>query len=87
MDPRDNTATTLEEIAEGEIVRIDPAKAIQIKKKIKFGHKFAITDIREGEYIIKYGEIIGRAKVNIEKGDHVHVRNVISAYMEGKKND
>ena len=46
--------------------------------KIPAGHKFALTDIAEGEYVIKYGEIIGKATQNIAKGDWVHTHNVKS---------
>ena len=36
--------------------------------KISAGHKFALRDISAGEYVIKYGEIIGRATEDIKKG-------------------
>ena len=37
--------------------------------KIPAGHKFALRDIAKGEYVIKYGEIIGKATENIKKGE------------------
>lgn len=46
--------------------------------KIPAGHKFALSDINKGEYVIKYGEIIGRATDDIKKGDWVHTHNVKS---------
>ena len=36
---------------------------------IPAGHKFALKDIKKGDYVIKYGEIIGRAKEDIKKGE------------------
>ncbi|MBO4323544.1 MAG: UxaA family hydrolase, partial [Clostridia bacterium] len=45
---------------------------------IPAGHKFALKDIKKGECVIKYGEIIGRAKEDIKKGDWVHTHNVKS---------
>ena len=30
-------------------------------KDIPAGHKYALKDINAGEYVVKYGEIIGRA--------------------------
>ena len=30
-------------------------------EQIPAGHKYALCDIKKGEYVIKYGEIIGRA--------------------------
>ena len=45
---------------------------------IPAGHKYALCDIGEGEYVIKYGEIIGRATKSIAKGEWVHTHNVKS---------
>lgn len=82
MNPKDNTATTLEELPEGEKIQIEESLIIIINEKIRFGHKFALKDIKPGEYVLKYGQIIGKASKDIKAGDHVHVRNVKSAYME-----
>ena len=46
--------------------------------KIPAGHKYALRDIPQGDYVIKYGEIIGRATENICQGDWVHTHNVKS---------
>ena len=46
--------------------------------KIPAGHKYALTDIKAGEFIIKYGAVIGRAKCDIKKGEWVHTDNVKS---------
>ena len=40
------------------------------------GHKYAIRDIKAGENIIKYGNPIGHAIVDIKKGEHVHNHNI-----------
>ena len=40
------------------------------------GHKYALRDIKAGENIIKYGNPIGHATVDIKKGEHVHTHNV-----------
>ena len=40
------------------------------------GHKYALRDINAGEDIIKYGNPIGHATVDIKKGEHVHTHNV-----------
>ena len=45
---------------------------------IPAGHKTALCDIAEGAYIVKYGQIIGRATAKISKGDWVHSHNVCS---------
>ena len=40
------------------------------------GHKYALRDIKAGENIIKYGNPIGHAIVDIAKGEHVHNHNI-----------
>lgn len=42
------------------------------------GHKYALSPIREGHDIIKYGFPIGIATSDIAKGDHVHSHNIKS---------
>lgn len=40
------------------------------------GHKYALSDIKKGENIIKYGFPIGHAVTDIKKGEHVHSHNM-----------
>ena len=47
-------------------------------EQIPAGHKYALSSIRKGEYVVKYGEIIGRATQDIAKGEWVHTHNVQS---------
>ena len=47
-------------------------------EQIPAGHKYALCDIPKGEYVIKYGEIIGRATADISVGEWVHTHNVKS---------
>ena len=50
--------------------------------KIPAGHKYALKDIAKDEYVIKYGEIIGRATADIPAGEWVHTHNVKSHLNE-----
>ena len=45
---------------------------------IPAGHKYALCMIKKGEYVVKYGEIIGRATADIVEGEWVHTHNVKS---------
>ncbi len=40
------------------------------------GHKYARSDIKKGENIIKYGSPIGHAISDINKGEHIHSHNL-----------
>ena len=46
------------------------------KSDVPIGHKVALTDIKSGDTVWKYGQDIGIAKASIGKGEHVHVHNV-----------
>lgn len=46
--------------------------------EIPAGHKYALKNIKKGEAVVKYGQIIGRATADIFEGDWVHTHNVKS---------
>ena len=83
---QDNVATALRDIQPNEnamIGVVDREEKALIKEYISYGHKFAVRDIRKGENIIKYGEIIGRATQNITSGTHAHIQNIESLRGRG----
>ena len=47
-----------------------------VEVNLENGHKYALTDIKKGENIIKYGNPIGHATEDIKKGEHVHSHNM-----------
>jgi (2R)-sulfolactate sulfo-lyase subunit alpha len=46
------------------------------RSDVPIGHKVALTDIKSGDTVWKYGQDIGVAKANIAKGEHVHIHNM-----------
>ena len=46
-------------------------------------HKVAVQSISKGQAIVKYGQIIGQASIEISAGDHVHTHN---CEMPGERN-
>ena len=58
------------------IMENDKSTKILAKNEIPLGHKIAMTDLNEGDTIIKYGHDIGKVVKSIKKGEHVHVHNV-----------
>lgn len=46
------------------------------KHDIPIGHKVALSDLADGETIIKYGEEIGKMVAAAGKGEHVHTHNM-----------
>ena len=51
-----------------------------IKDDIKLCHKFSLIQIRRGDKIFKYGEVIGVATDDIDQGNLVHIHNIQSLY-------
>tara|TARA_Y100000590_G_scaffold458663_1_gene613869 strand:- start:481 stop:1980 length:1500 start_codon:yes stop_codon:yes gene_type:complete len=50
---------------------------ILTKNKIPFGHKVSLKNLKKGDFIYRYGQIIGIAANNISPGEHVHSHNLI----------
>ena len=84
MHLKDNCATSLIALAENESVELLGRKII-IQQQIPTGHKFALNEIKKGDNIIKYGEIIGIATDDIHMGEWIHIHNIKSHYLEVSK--
>ncbi len=50
--------------------------SLRLSADVPAGHKVAVRDIREGEAVLKYGQIIGYATQAIKSGDWVHTHNL-----------
>jgi altronate dehydratase small subunit len=83
MKLQDNVAVALTDIPKGTVLDVfckEQKLTVTLQKNIEFGHKFAVKAIQNGDNIIKYGEVIGAAIIDIQPGEHVHVHN-----LEGKR--
>ena len=89
INPDDNTATALNDIDAGETISLvsksGPVGEMAAKQAVPFGHKLAVVDIKKGDKVLKYGEVIGLSTQQISNGEHVHTHNVISALLPGDK--
>lgn len=81
LSPKDNVAVALGEMERGAVGDISGDK-ILIATNLSMGQKVACQDIERGAQVLKYGFPIGFAKVDIVKGDHVHVHNLESNYTK-----
>ncbi len=84
LDTQDNVATAILDLQAGETVQTERGEII-LTQAIAYGHKFALQDIRQGDYVVKYGAQIGRAIAAISAGEHVHVHNVEDIVDEVRK--
>ncbi len=78
LSPKDNVAVAAQDIEKGEeCIVIGNESTILVEEDISFGHKVSLRNIPCGEPIMKYGEVIARAKKDIMPGTHVHIHNMI----------
>jgi (2R)-sulfolactate sulfo-lyase subunit alpha len=49
---------------------------LKAKHDIPIGHKVALTDLKKGDTVIKYGVDIGKMVGDAKTGEHVHVHNL-----------
>jgi (2R)-sulfolactate sulfo-lyase subunit alpha len=80
--PHDNVAVVVVEGLKagtkmlGVITETDTTFEIEAGADIPIGHKVALTDLKAGDTVIKYGEDIGKIVADVKKGAHVHVHNL-----------
>jgi altronate dehydratase len=82
ISERDNVATALQALEAGRQLEIGGVVITAIDT-VPSGHKIALTTIRSGEAVIKYGSPIGLATAEIPAGAHVHTHNVASTRGRG----
>jgi altronate hydrolase len=75
LAPIDNVAVATEAVAPGRRLSLADAD-LDALDAIPPGHKIAIRPIASGQPVIKYGQPIGIATVDIEPGRHVHSQNL-----------
>jgi altronate dehydratase small subunit len=86
MHPKDNVATTVEELQPGDQVRTaggGEVHSLAAVEAIPFGFKIALEAIPQGAVIVKYGETIGKAGRPIAKGALVHIHNLEGTRARG----
>ena len=88
MNPQDNVATLIKKVRAGDVLdiadtRMEHFGRVTAIESIPFAHKICLKDLKRGDLVIKYGQIIGRASADIPCGSYAHVHNVIS--IEGSE--
>jgi altronate dehydratase small subunit len=72
----DNVAVCLRRVPSGNEIVFENGSRVTAVTEIPAGHKIALRPIARGEFVIKYGERMGRASTDIACGDHAHVHNI-----------
>lgn len=82
ISDNDNVATVIAPVECGGSVsylRGGETRTLIVVDSIPAFHKVAVIDIRVGEPVYKYGQIMAAATAFIPKGSHVHTHNIRSA--------
>ena len=79
IDQRDNVAVATYQLEAGDEARYPmpdgTLASVTVTDDIPLFHKIALVDIPKGEKVVKYGEFIGVATMDIKRGQHVHTHN------------
>ncbi|MFC0426679.1 UxaA family hydrolase [Chryseobacterium scophthalmum] len=75
VNPKDNVIVALMDLPAGESVHLDGTD-YTILKDIKAKHKFAAVDFEDGDHILMYGVIVGKANQSIRQGEVITTENV-----------
>lgn len=78
IDPADDVAVALQDIAKGDSVGAGAAR-VSARAAIGRGHKIALKSVAAGAPVLKFGFPIGVATQDIAPGDHVHIHNLKTA--------
>lgn len=81
----DNCVTLTEAASEGDEVSFlmdGAAQVVTSRGHIPIWHKMAVSTVKKGGKVLKYGAVIGIAKEDIGAGEHVHTHNIRSPGYE-----
>ena len=84
INPADNVAVAIEPLRQGEQVTID-GQLITLSNDVPAGHKFLLTDLRQGQDVVKYGYPIGHLNEDHQAGDFVcdqHISTNLSGLLD-----
>jgi len=75
VNPADNVAIVILPIRKGDPIIVQDEILFNASQDIEPSHKVALTDINQGQFVVRYGEPIVQAMTAISRGQWVHVHN------------
>lgn len=82
LHDKDSVGVVLDQVRQGDRLSYElpgtGENQISALEDIPLYHKFAFKNINQGDNVFKYGQVIGRATMNIQSGQHVHSHNLTS---------
>lgn len=71
----DNVIIALKDLSQGESVQVDEVNLV-LTEDINKGHKIALSHIKQGDQVIKYGAPIGYALADVPQGGWIHTHTI-----------
>ena len=81
---RDNVVTCCEAVEPGDMISVKDI-SVSAVQAIPIYHKMAVSAVKAGEQVFKYGQPIGIASKDILPGEHVHIHNLESDRGRGDR--
>src|SRR5512135_3284027 len=81
LHPHDNVAIARVALPSGVELQVGNTRVVT-REAIPVGHKVALLPIPAGAVVRRYGQSIGRARIPIEAGRHVHTQNLAFEELE-----
>lgn len=81
LSPIDNVLVCGRPVEAGDALEID-GLFVTAAQAIEAGHKIARQDLAIGDKVVKYGAPIGSMTAGAAAGDHIHLHNMKSDYIE-----
>lgn len=75
VHPDDNVIVALQDLRKGEVVAYNGAE-YTLTDDIPAKHKFFTNDMKQGDEVIMYGVLVGKAQMNIPRGGLMNVFNI-----------
>ena len=87
VNDQDHVATLLTNVEAGvEVIVTDKynqeISRVVLRDRIPFGNKVAITELKHGDLVYKYGYPIGVTRCMVQEGELVHVHNLKSQKVD-----
>ena len=76
IHPKDNVAVALTVLYKGDQINGSSLPPVEIQENIAAKHKFALIDLNEGDEVIMYGVLVGKAVKPIPQGGLLSTQNI-----------
>ena len=81
LQPVDKVVTVVDDVHAGDTVfyqKEGQEVEVEAREEVPAFHKVAVVDLKDGEEVIKYGQVIGAMMSDAKKGDWISHKNVRS---------